>query len=155
MCARDKECVYGIAQVHPAAGTVLLEVVLALTLLVLACGVVLGALGQCARRLAQVRREATATNLAVTAMSEIQMGVLTAEKDTPVPYDAPFEGWSRQVVEESLTNSEEAPGLRRVEVIIRYAEDPRDRPYVYRLVEWLPDQQSPSDTEDGGTTDGP
>jgi len=101
-------------------GAVLLEVVLALALFVSGALVVLAGLNSALRTARRVQFEARAADLAVTLLSEIQIGVATLENAGPTAYEEPeLAGWSWQVAtadEEQLTDG---PPFKRVQVVIR------------------------------------
>ena len=115
-------------------GAVLLEVVLALALFVGAAAVITGALNSSLDGVQRQKLNLHAANLAVSVLSELQMGARSAESAGPEDFPAPFERWNWQL---SLTPLEsaagESSGLTRVEVIIRH-DDP---PLVHRLAQLL------------------
>ncbi len=118
-------------------GAVLLEVILSLSLLVAASSVILGGLNNCARQLEDIRLEGTGADLAISLMSQIEMGLLDPADEGPVSYESPLEQWSWQVVTQSLDPSTDEPPLKQVEVIVRYTPEAPGRAYTYRLVQLL------------------
>lgn len=101
-------------------GAVLLEVVLAVTLFFTTAVVVLGGLSTAMTALRKVRSDATSSDLAMTKLSEIQMGLVSAEDQGPTPYEeAELAGWSWQIVTYPVMDSTGQATLKQVEVIIR------------------------------------
>ncbi len=121
----------------PAArAAVLLEVVLALALFAATSAIVLGSLNACLRAARGIRQEAAAADLAVTLLSEIQMGLVPLRDAGPEAYEKPLDAWTWQVVTTAYTDRSGEAGLRRVEIIVTYAP----RAYVHRLVALVPDE---------------
>ncbi len=118
-------------------GVVLLEVVLALALFVMAALVVLAGLNSALDTAQRVQREAEAADLAVSLLSEIQMGLLPPEDVGPEPYeDEAYADWTWEVYTEpyeELTAEVELPEFTTVHVIVRH--EPSG--YTYRLVELM------------------
>ena len=116
-------------------GSVLLEVVLALSLFVFAATVITGGLNASVAEAERLRLNLHASNLAISILSELQMGIRTIDAAGPEPFAPPYEMWTWQVevnpVEDSLTSP---LLLRNVEVIVRH----QARPIVRRLSQWLP-----------------
>ena len=115
------------------AGVVLLEVVLALALFFGAALVVLAGLNASLRTAQRVRLEAEAADLAVTLLSEIQMGLVPPADDGPNEYE--YEGladWTWELVtqpfDEGLTEVA-LPEFLHVEIVIRHVPSG----YTYRL----------------------
>lgn len=115
-------------------GIALLEVVLALAVFFGVAVTILGGLSVCLRSAQQVREEAVAADLAITVLSELQMGLL-AVADTPAtPFEDPFADWTWQT---TVTPVEAVvPGLEmtQVEIIVRSTLDG----FTYRLYQLLP-----------------
>jgi hypothetical protein len=140
-----------------SSGIVLLEVVLAMGLLVLASGVIVGSMGACTQAASRLKLRAHAADLAVTLASQVQMGVLKAAS-AEGKFDEPgMSDWTWQM---RVTASEQPDWpLEQVEFQVRHAPTG----VMHRLVELLPVQplrsprqaaparssQSPSD---GGPT---
>src|SRR5262249_35492348 len=105
-------------------GALLLEVVFALALFVGAATVLLGGFNASTRAAQNIKIEATAEDLAVTVMSQIQMGLIPTTDNGPNPIDDPnYDGWTWQLVTADVTTGQQTPGaisvnLKRVEVII-------------------------------------
>lgn len=130
-------------------GSVLLEVVLALALFVAAAAVIGGALHYSLLEVERLRLNVHAGNLAVTVMSELQLGLRAIETASPEAFEPPFEMWSFEIeVEPADAALEVDYPLRRVEVAVRHLE----RPVVRRLVRWLPAQSDPSPAAPASTT---
>lgn len=110
-------------------GVALLEVVLALALFFAVAVGVMGGLSASVRSVRQVRLEAEAADLAVTLLSEMQLGLVPLADSNPTPYDEPLQDWTWQVTVSPVEMIVPGLDLARVEIIIRNtAED-----YTYRL----------------------
>ncbi|MFA6546699.1 MAG: hypothetical protein WCS99_19945 [Limisphaerales bacterium] len=104
-------------------GSVLLEVILALALFVTAAAIVTSGMNASADSLDRQRLNTHAANLAATALAEIQLGIRSTAETGEQPFDAPFEQWTAELnVTATETETGEASGLLRVEVIIRHKE---------------------------------
>jgi len=117
--------------------TVLLEVVIALALFFGAAVVVLVGLHSGVVAARKLRLEARAADLAVTLLSELQMGQLAVEDAGPEAYDEEaLADWTWQVVTgdvEDTWDLEDIPPMKRVEILIAC---PR-RAFTYRLVHFF------------------
>ena len=113
---------------------VLLEVVVALALFV-AASVVLGvALNASVGSVERLRLNAHASDLAITILSEIQLGLKTPTPTEPQPFEPPFTNWTWQTVEAPLEGGAPArEEARTIEVAIR-SDDP---PLVFRFSQML------------------
>jgi hypothetical protein len=98
-------------------GIVLMEVVLALALLVLASGVILGSMNTCTQCALKLKLRSHAADLAVTLASEIQMGVIKPN-DTDSGSFAGLPDWTWQMHVQSLDLSDNP--LERVEISVRH-----------------------------------
>lgn len=99
-------------------GAVLLEVVLALALFLTGAGVVVGSLLTSIEAARRVRDEARAADLAVTILSEVQLGLIAPE-ETPAPQpftDAPE--WTWQLRAQPVEDADPLAALVRVEVVV-------------------------------------
>jgi len=114
----------------------LLEVVCALALFFGVAVVVLGGLSTCVRTVCQVREEAQAADLAVTLLSELQMGLLPVASAGPTAFEDPDADWTWEVAALPVDTPVEGVELARVEIIIRNILDG----YTYRLYHWLPEE---------------
>jgi hypothetical protein len=121
-----------------ASGAVLLEVILAIGIFVAGAMVVLSGLTSCMQAVQRMRFEAQAGDLAVTKLSEIQMGLVPTVDDGPREFEEEdLAEWTWQVVvQENLTDAMDLTNMTRVEVIIR--NDTRG--YEHHLVCLLPAQ---------------
>lgn len=116
-------------------GAVLFEVILALALLVAAAAVIGGGLTAAIQSVERLRLTAHAMDLAVTVVSELQLGSVAAQSGQAQPFAAPFEDWTWEVVTQPLEGVGATDGTTRlVEVVIRHKEPP----FVYRLTHPLP-----------------
>lgn len=120
---------------RPAArikGTALLEVILALALFVVAAAIVTSGMSASTENLDRQRRHTHAANLAATVLAEIQLGIRTTSEAGEQPFAAPFEQWTSElIITPTETESGEASGLLRVEVVIRH----QDSALVRRLAQ--------------------
>ena len=112
-----------------------MEVVLALALFFGVAVVILGGLNTCMRAVRQVRLEATAADLAVTLLSEIELGVVPATDSGPKVYEEPLQDWTWEVVEMPVEGSLATMEVSRVEIIIRNTVEG----YSHRLYHLLPE----------------
>lgn len=107
----------------PRRGTALLEVILALALFVTAAAIVTSGMNASTGSLDRQRLNTHATNLAATVLAEIQLGIRSPAEAGEQPFAAPFDKWTAElIVTPTETESGEASGLLRVEVIIRHKE---------------------------------
>ena len=111
-------------------GAVLLEVVLALVLVAGAAAVVGAGLSASIDRVERLKLNAHAADLAVSVMSELQMGSKVLSQEGPESFEAPFEGWTWEAAGEVTDEKVRDTGrTKKVEVVIRH-EDPA---VVHRL----------------------
>lgn len=116
------------------AGTVLLEVVLALVLFVAAAAIITSAINSALDSTERQRLHLHASNLAATALAEIQLGIRSIEQTAAADMEAPFTNWTCEVIigsdgqELSLGST-----LSLVEVVIRHKESE----LVYRQAQLL------------------
>ncbi len=116
-------------------GAVLLEVILALALFVLAATIITGGLSSSINEVKRLHLNAHASNLAVSVLSEMQMGIQAGEASGPNAFDPPFEQWKWQTVIGPVNEMVGATNpIQKVEVIIRHETEP----VVYRLTQFLP-----------------
>jgi type II secretory pathway pseudopilin PulG len=118
------------------AGSVLLEVVLAIVLFAAAAAVVGMGLKASIDGAERLRLSTHAGNLAVTVISELQMGLRSLADTGPEAFGPPFEGWVWQVEALPWGEMERLPGvsaatLMRVEVTVRYEPEG----FVHRLAQ--------------------
>lgn len=112
-------------------GAVLIEAVLALGLLLLATGSVVSGLTAGVKAAERLEHDTHATDLAITVLSWIEMGLLPANAREPREFDHPFRDWTHEIGIESLSSSV-APGgdaskpLARVRVTIRHEKSDRE-----------------------------
>lgn len=113
---------------------VLLEVVLALVLIAAAAAVIGGGLSVSIDRVQLLKLNAHASDLAISVISELQMGTKVLSQEGPEAFEAPFEGWTWETVSEVADEKVRDTGrTKKVEVIIRH-EDP---PLVHRLCQMI------------------
>lgn len=117
------------------AGAVLLEVVLALVLFVSAATVITSGLSASVHEVEMLRLNAQANNLAVSIISEMQMGIRTVEASGPNNFDPPFDSWNWQAtVGPIAAGAGDVSTIQKVEVVIRH----KSASAVCRLTEFLP-----------------
>lgn len=117
-----------------ASAAVLLEVILALGLFVAAAALLGAALTAAIDGVDRQRLQTHAGNLAVSVLSEIQLGIRSATESSATPFAPPFDQWTAQVTQTPAeTETGEASGAMLVEVIIRHA----DPPMTHRLAQML------------------
>lgn len=113
-------------------GAVLLEVVLALVLFVAAATILTNGLSSSLDSLERLRLNTHAADLAVTVLSELQMGLKTLTLNGAQPFDLPMEAWTWEIVSTELeSDTGEAEPVQSIEIIIRH-EAPA---LVYRLTQ--------------------
>lgn len=101
-------------------GAVLLEVLLALGLFVFAAAIVTGGLNAAVERTLRLRAQTHTLDLAVSVVSEIQMGLRAPQAGGPEPFETPFEQWTWEIeVTPHSFGTETAPGLQLLTVIVR------------------------------------
>ncbi|HKQ38154.1 MAG TPA: hypothetical protein VJ063_08760 [Verrucomicrobiae bacterium] len=131
MKMRRPEAARRKAQLRTMDAAVLLEVVLALVLLAGAAAVIGAGLSASIDRVERLKLNAHAADLAVSVMSELQIGSKLLSEEGPEAFEAPFEGWTWEAQAEVTTDQKvrDTGRTKKVEVIIRH-EDP---PVVHRL----------------------
>jgi hypothetical protein len=129
-CGQD-----GRAPAGKARGSILLEVVLALVIFAAAAAVIGTGLKSAIDGVERLRLQTHASNLAVSVLSELQMGARSLDGTGPEPFAAPFAGWTWEITAQPWGEGrdEDAP-LTLVEVIVR-SEDPV---FVHRLAQVMP-----------------
>lgn len=111
-------------------GAVLLEVVMALLLFVAAAAIISGGMNSSLNSVERMRLTTHAANLAVSVLSELQLGIRTLSNSGPDSFDPPFENWTWEIVSTPAEMDTEEPSpWTQVEVIIR-RDDP---PITFRL----------------------
>ncbi len=125
---------------HTRRGAILLEVVLALALFTAGAGVVIGALSGSIRTVGELKTEARAADLAVSVMSQVQLGIIPATDAGPSPFDEETDlaDWTWQIVTSPADGGWANTDLKRVEVVIHHG--PSD--YTRRLSELMVDPAS-------------
>jgi len=133
---------------RPGRAVALLEVVLALALFFGIAVPLLGGLSACVSAVRQSRLDARAADLAVTLLSEMQIGLVPVVDGGPTPFEEPDQDWTWQVVTAPVDVVVEGASLVRVEVVVRRPDDG----YAYRLYHMLPgaDDTALADVPEGG-----
>ena len=122
------------SKLQAARGAVLLEVILALVLFAAAAAIIGAGFHSAISGVERQKLNAHAVNLAVSVLSEIQMGLRTVESVGPESFVSPFDHWTWALALSSAEDEAgEVSGLTRVEVIVRH-DDP---PLVHRLTQLL------------------
>lgn len=112
----------------------LLELVLALVLFVAAAAVVVVGLNASVDSAERVRLQVHAMDLAVTVMSELQLGVRFAGNSGPEPFTGSFTNWTCEISSTPLVETSGEGRFAQVEVVVRH-----DYPaLVYRLSQIIP-----------------
>lgn len=147
MGRRRAEAERPVRAARPAVA--LLEVVLALALFFGVAVAILGGLSACVKAAREVRLEAHAADLAVTMLSELQMGLVPVADSGPTAYEDPDAEWTWQLVTAPVPTTIEGTELTNVEVIIRHTAEG----YTFRLCEWLPaaEEESPAGAATSGS----
>ncbi len=123
-----------VRYVRDARGTILLEVVLALALFVAAAAIIGAGFSASVESVDRQRLSTHAVNLAVSSLSEVQMGIRKTDESGPIHLSPPFEKWSSELIITPVDSPLEAPAeLTQVEVVIRHL----DPPVVYRMAQFL------------------
>lgn len=113
-----------------ARAAVLLEVLLALALFVVASAIVTASLNASLRSLDRQRLHLHASNLAASALAEIQLGSRPSTPAPSQPLPAPNDAWSVEVVPHAAApDFSGSQPLEHVQVIVRH----RSEPVVQRL----------------------
>ena len=116
-------------------GAVLLEVVLALALILFAIGVVNSGLQAAVDAVDRMKANTQAMNLAVSTMSEIQMGIIPMESAEAQPFLTPFEDWTYAVQVENFGESLLSQTRPiKVEVIVKHST----KPFIRRITQIMP-----------------
>ena len=128
---------------HPLAGAALLEVIIALALFVAMAAVMTSALSSSLDSLDRQRLNTHATNLASSILAELELGVRSTESSGPQPVGFPYEDWTWEAaITGTETETGEASGLTRVEVIVRH----KSSPIVRRLAQFVNLDRTPRPT---------
>lgn len=116
------------------AGSVLLEVVLALALFIGAATVISAGISSSVEAVHRVRLQTHAANLAISLLAELQMGARPLSAAGPDSFEEPFKEWLYRV---NLTPGEtvmESGLTRPVEVIVWHTGEN----VVYRITQLFP-----------------
>ena len=133
-------------------GGVLLEVLMALALIVGASAVVTGGLQSAITSVDRMRNDVQGVNLAITVLSQIQMGIIPIESVESEDFESPFEGWSYDIVVEevedmnmslNMNGSGESNGVELVKVQVAIRKPDGD--VIKRMTQLL--QNSETDSE--------
>ena len=103
----------------PKSGVVLFEVILALVLFSFAAIIIANSFSSSLRSVDRMRNDLDASNLAISTLSEIELGIKPIETSPPTKFEEPFEKWTWQI-ETTKPNEDLDMGgdLTLVEVII-------------------------------------
>ena len=116
------------------SGAVLVEVILALVLFAAAAVVIGAGMHSAIEGVTRQKLNLHAVNLAVSVLSEIQMGFRSVESLGPETFESPFDHWTWQLIlTPTETDAAETSDLTRVEIIVRH-DDPA---VVHRLTQIL------------------
>lgn len=140
--ARDGRC---------DSGVVLLEVVLSLVLFAATAAIITGVLNSGVDGVERQKLRIHAANLAVTVISELQMGLRSWDAAGPEPFPVPFEGWTWELAMQPVGGEiGESTGLTQVEVAVRH----KDPPLVHRLAQVLTQGTASSQSMETGPDPG-
>ncbi len=110
-----------------ATGAILFEVVLALALFVFAAAVISGGFSASLKSVDRMRAELDASNLAISTLAEIELGLRPMTTSPSAEFEPPLEQWTWEVeVTEPSEDLDMGGGLTLVEVIIRNEEQERE-----------------------------
>jgi hypothetical protein len=129
---------FSSARIPPAQsgrnnGAVLLEVVLALALFVTAATIITSGLNASLAGVERLRSNIHAANLAVSVLSELQLGLKTPANNGPQPFEPPFADWTWEVITIPEATSEQASPFKKLEVVVR-RQDPPIAHRIFHLV---------------------
>ena len=140
-------------------GAILLEVVLSLSLFVLAAVLVLTALDASREAVGLVRRDMHGENLAMSVLADLEMGQidLATLEDSPYEFtddeEDPLSGWTWQISSEALALSDELPPEQRLTIVIR---DPSGRRAIRIYTLWpAQDEEGLDDVDEDSATEAP
>ena len=108
-----------ISSFSHTAGAVLFEVVLALVLFSFAAIIIGNSFSSSLRSVDRMRNDLDAANLAISTLSEIELGIKPLETSPPTEFEEPFEKWTWQI--EATKPNEDLDiggGLTLIEVIV-------------------------------------
>ncbi len=112
----------------------MLEVVLALVLFMVAVAIITASMSAAGDSLTRMRLNTHAVNLATSVLSELKMGIRSAEGNNRGEFDPPFENWTWELQTETVPGEVgDTNQLMRVEVIVRHSEEA----VVQRLTQWM------------------
>lgn len=137
---RGRTNVAGRTGASRRAGAALLEVVLSLALFLMAGGAIAIGLENTLGVAGRLRAQAQAMDLAVTKLSEVQLGLVELKDEGPVSFAEEYEddryaGWTWEIVTETEENNELQEPLTRVQVIVRHEPTGRMCRLVHLLAE--------------------
>lgn len=124
-----------------AKGAILLEVLIALTIFVMAAAVVGSAMRSSIDAVTDIRLSTKAANIARSVLAELSIGMLEMTETGPEPFvldeeaEPPEEGWTYEVAAEDMPDM---PGLKIVTVTVTNAD--ARRPHTCRLTQWMLDR---------------
>jgi len=122
------------------SGVALLEVVLGLALFFGVAMAILAGLSACVRSAHDMRLEAQAADLAITLLSEIQLGAVEIADIGPMAYeDETLEDWTWQIVVTPVVGNLTELDLTRVEIAIHNTPNG----YTHRLYHLLTESAAP------------
>lgn len=138
----------GVSASSCLGGIILLEVILSLALFVAAATVAFGALNWSARACGQMRLEAQGADLAVSVLSEIQMGLLPVADSPAKNFQAPMQDWTWQIVTATVEDESIGPQAKRVEITVNNTQ----QNYTCRLVELMCEDAATAPAAGSSTT---
>jgi len=113
----------------------LLEVLLALSILFVAGGVITGSMRTSIEQVNRIKLQARASDLAVSVLSQVQMGVLEPISAGPEVFEPDEPGWVWEVIADPAELADTGLSqMLEVKVIVRH--EPTG--FSYRIAQWLP-----------------
>jgi len=129
---------------NASRGSILFEVVLALALFVFAAAVISGGLSASLSNVDRMREQLDASNLAITTLAEIELGLKPMVTSPPADFEPPLEKWTWQVeVTEPSEDLEMGGSLSLVEVIIENKEKKNETRIARMMRNFVPANSGP------------
>ena len=119
-------------------GAFLLEVLVALTIFVMAAAVVASAMRGSIQAVADIRQATKAASLAESVLAELSIGTLEAVDTPPTAFEQGHEGgpaegaWSYEIAAEDVPD---VPGLKKVTITV--TDNAPYRPITRQMTQWM------------------
>ena len=129
---------------NASRGSILFEVVLALALFVLAAAVISGGFSASLRNVDRIHQQLDASNLAITTLAEIELGLKPMVTSPPADFEPPLEKWTWQVeVTEPSEDLDMGGNLALVEIIIQNKEKKHETRIARMMRGFVPANSGP------------